>query len=46
VVRLPATNHDNYRDNSPGIHFTTRRVFGPTEELVPLLPVAGILIEF
>ena len=41
-----ATNHDNYRYNSPGINTTTRRVFGPIEELFPLLPVAGILIEF
>jgi hypothetical protein len=41
-----ATNHDNYRYNSPGINLTTRRVFGPTEELFPLLPVAGVLIEF
>ena len=41
-----ATNHDNYRYNSPGVNLTTRRVFGPIEELFPLLPVAGILIEF
>ena len=41
-----ATNHDNYRYNSPGINLTTRRVFGPTEPLFPLLPVAGILVEF
>jgi hypothetical protein len=41
-----ATNHDNYRYNSPGINLTTRRIFGPTEELFPLLPVAGILLEF
>jgi hypothetical protein len=41
-----ATNHDNYRYNSPGFNTTTRRVFGPTEELFPLLPVAGVLIEF
>ena len=41
-----ATNHDNYRYNSPGINLTTRRVFGPIEELFPLLPVAGVLIEF
>jgi len=41
-----ATNHDNYRYNSPGINIATRRVFGPTEPLFPLLPVAGLLIEF
>jgi hypothetical protein len=41
-----AMNRDNYRPNSPGINFTTRRVFEPIETLFPLLPVAGILIEF
>jgi len=41
-----ATNHDNYRYNSPGLNTSTRRVTGPIEELFPLLPVAGILIEF
>ena len=40
------TNHDNYRYNSPGFNSATRRVFGPVEELFPLLPVAGVLIEF
>ncbi len=41
-----ATGHDNYRANSPGINFGTRRVFGPMESLFPLLPVAGVLVEF
>ena len=41
-----ATNHDNYRANSPGINIGTRRVFEPIERLFPLLPVAGVLIEF
>lgn len=41
-----ATNHDNYRYDSPGINLTTRRVFEPLDSLFPLLPVAGILIEF
>jgi hypothetical protein len=41
-----ATNHDNYRANSPGYNTGTRRVFGPMESLFPLLPVAGVLIEF
>jgi hypothetical protein len=39
-------NRDNYRPNSPGININTRRVFGPLESLFPLLPVAGVLIEF
>lgn len=41
-----ATNHDNYRYDSPGINLTTRRVFEPLDSLFPLLPVAGVLIEF
>ena len=41
-----ATGHDNYRANSAGVNLTTRRVFEPIESLFPLLPVAGILIEF
>ena len=41
-----AMNRDNYRPNSPGINIQTRRVFEPLESLFPLLPVAGILIEF
>jgi len=41
-----AMNRDNFRANSPGINIATRRVFGPTESLFPLLPVAGVLIEF
>ena len=41
-----ATNRDNYRANSPGININSRRVFGPIESLFPLLPVAGVLVEF
>jgi len=41
-----AMNRDNYRPNSPGINTNTRRVFDPIEILFPLLPVAGVLIEF
>jgi outer membrane receptor protein involved in Fe transport len=41
-----AMNRDNYRPNSPGINTNTRRVFAPIESLFPLLPVAGLLIEF
>jgi len=28
------------------VNITMRRIFDPTEKLFPLLPVAGILIEF
>ena len=41
-----AMNRDNVRPNTPFYNLATRRVFEPTEELFPLLPVAGILIEF
>ena len=41
-----AMNRDNYRASNPGINIQTRRVFGPLDTLFPLLPVAGILIEF
>jgi len=41
-----AMNRDNYRFDSPGINTQTRRVFEPLDALFPLLPVAGILIEF
>jgi hypothetical protein len=39
-------NRENYRPNSPGINIQTRRVFEPLESMFPLLPVAGVLIEF
>lgn len=41
-----AANRDNVRYNSPGVNTATRRVVRPTEKLFPLLPVAGVLIEF
>ena len=43
---INAMNRDNFRPSSPGVNITTRRVFEPTETTFPLLPVAGILIEF
>ncbi len=46
IEAINATNRDNVRYESPGVNFTTRRVFGPTESMFPLLPVAGVLIEF
>lgn len=41
-----ATNRDNFRPSSPGVNVVTRRVFEPAETTFPLLPVAGILLEF
>lgn len=41
-----AMNRDNFRQNSPSINTQTRRVFDPVKGLFPLLPVAGVLIEF
>jgi len=43
---INATARDNYRPSSPGVNLNTRRVFEPIETTFPLLPVAGILIEF
>ena len=40
-----ATNHDNYRQNGFSIN-NQLRVFGPIETTFPLLPVAGVLLEF
>jgi hypothetical protein len=41
-----ATNHENYRLNGFGVNILSRRVFDPVESVFPLLPVAGVLIEF
>ena len=41
-----AMNRQNFRPSNPGVNIVTRRVFEPTEKLFPLLPVAGVLIEF
>ena len=43
---INATNRENRRYDSPGVNLTTRRVFEPTDTMFPLLPVAGVLIEF
>jgi CarboxypepD_reg-like domain len=41
-----ATNRENFRPSSPGVNVMTGRVFDPAETTFPLLPVAGILLEF
>jgi len=41
-----ATNHENFRLNGFGVNGVTRRVFDPIESVFPLLPVAGVLVEF
>jgi hypothetical protein len=41
-----AMNRDNFRPSSAGVNLNTRRVFEPMETTFPLLPVAGLLIEF
>jgi hypothetical protein len=43
---INAMNRENRRYDSPGVNLTTRRVFEPTDTMFPLLPVAGVLIEF
>ena len=39
-------NRDNVRFNPPGVNTTTRRVSNLFESLIPIVPSAGILIEF
>ena len=39
-------NHDNFRAQSGSLNLTTREVRGITERVFPLLPSAGVLIEF
>jgi hypothetical protein len=40
------TNRENVRPSSPGVNINSRQVFEPFETTFPLLPVAGVLIEF
>ena len=39
-------NRDNLRFNPPGVNTTTRQVSNLFESLIPIVPSAGILIEF
>ena len=39
-------NRDNVRFNPPGVNTTTRRVSNLFESLIPIVPSAGMLIEF
>ncbi len=39
-------NRENVRFNPPGVNTTTRRVSNLFESLIPIVPSAGILIEF
>lgn len=39
-------NRDNLRFNPPGVNSTTRRVSNLFESLIPIVPSAGILVEF
>jgi hypothetical protein len=39
-------NRDNVRFNPPGVNSTTRRVSNLFESLIPIVPSAGILVEF
>jgi hypothetical protein len=43
---INATNRENYRPNGYGVNLSSRRVFNPVETVFPLLPVAGVLVEF
>ena len=39
-------NRDNVRFNPPGVNTSTGRVSGLFESMIPIVPSAGILIEF
>jgi len=39
-------NRDNVRFNPPGVNTTTRRVSNLFESMIPIVPSAGVLIEF
>ena len=39
-------DRDNVRFNPPGVSVTTRRVSNLFESMIPIVPSAGILIEF
>jgi outer membrane receptor protein involved in Fe transport len=43
---INASNHENFRLSPAGVNLITRRVFEPTETTFPLLPIAGVLVEF
>jgi outer membrane receptor protein involved in Fe transport len=46
VELLNALGHDNMRFNIPAVNGRTRQAFGIFEEMIPLIPSAGILLEF
>ena len=46
VEVLNAFARDNMRTTSPSINGRTRQVFGLFETMIPLMPSAGILLEF
>jgi hypothetical protein len=46
VEVMNVLGHDNMRFNQPGVDPRTRRAFGLFESMIPLVPSAGILLEF
>jgi hypothetical protein len=46
VEVLNVFGHDNVRYNPPGVNLRTRQAFGIFEAMIPLVPSAGILLEF
>jgi hypothetical protein len=46
VEVINVLGRDNVRFNQPGIDPRTRRAFGLFESMIPLVPSAGILLEF
>jgi hypothetical protein len=46
VEAMNVLAHDNVRFNTPRVDSRTRQVFGIFESMIPLVPSAGILLEF
>ena len=46
VEVLNALARDNVRATSPGINVRTRQVFDLFETMIPIMPSAGLLLEF
>jgi len=46
VEVMNVLNRDNVRFNPPGINSSTQRASGIFERMIPIVPSAGMLIEF
>lgn len=46
IETINLLNHENVRPTDYGVSNLTRRVFDPFESVFPIMPVAGVMIEF